>query len=97
MKKLIPLLFLVACADPNAELLAKYKNLELDYNAINLQFETLKRDYEQWSLVVNNQLSQCRSNLKYYVCKNKKRTDIEFRVLCGGHVIVSLPDSGVEE
>ena len=87
MKKLLPLLFLVACADPNAELLAKYKNLEIDYNALNLQFETLKRDHEQWSLVVNNQLSQCRSNLKYYVCKNKKRTDIEFRVLCGQDAI----------
>ena len=61
MKKLLPLILLVACADPNAELLAKYKNLEIDYNALNLQFETLKRDHEQWSLVVNKQLSRCRS------------------------------------
>lgn len=96
MKKLLPLFLLVACADPNAELLAKYKNLEIDYNALNTQFEYVKRDHEQWSLVANNQLSQCRSDLKIFVCKNKKRTDIEYRVLCGGPVIVSLPDSEEE-
>lgn len=96
MKKLLPLILLAACTDPNAELLAKYKNLEIDYNALDLQFKTLKRDHEHWSIVVNNQLSQCRSDLKYYVCKNKKRTDIEYRVLCGGSVIVSLPDREVE-
>ena len=97
MIKLIPLLFLVACADPNAELLAKYKNLEIDYNALNLQFETLKRDHEQWSLVVNNQLSQCRSDLKIFVYGKMSRKSVEYRVLCGGPVIVSLPDSEEEE
>ena len=91
MKKLFPLLFLVACADPNAELLAKYKNLEIDYNALNLQFETIKRDHEQWSIVANNQLSLCRADLKQFVCGKMNRKSVDYRVLCDGPIIVDLP------
>lgn len=87
MKKLSPLLFLIACADPNAELLAKYKNLEIDYNALSLQFETVKRDHEQWSIVANTQLRQCRSDLKIFVCDKISRKSVDYRVLCGQDVI----------
>lgn len=91
MKKLLPLILLAACADPNAELLAKYKNLEIDYNALNLQFETVKRDHEQWSLIANNQLSQCRSDLKQFVCGKMSRKSVDYRILCGG-TLYALPD-----
>ncbi len=95
MQKLLPLFLLVACADPNAELLAKYKNLEIDYNALNLQFETVKRDHEQWSIIVNAQLSQCRSDLKQFVCGKMSRKSVDYRVLCG-ETLYALPDSEEE-
>lgn len=95
MKKLLPLILLVACADPNAELLAKYKNLEIDYNALNTQFEYIKRDHEQWSLIANNQLEQCRSDLKIFVCGKMSRKSVDYRVLCG-ETLYTLPDSEEE-
>ena len=92
MKKLIQLLFLVACADPNAELLAKYKNLEIENQNLSSQLGYQK---EQFNRVVNEQsliISQCKEDLKYFVCKHKKdQKTLEYRVLCDGPIVVDLP------
>lgn len=92
MKKLIPLLFLVACADPNAELLAKYKNLEIENKDLLIQLDYQKA---QLNRVVNEQsliISQCKDDLKYFVCKHKKdQKTLEYRVLCDGPIVVDLP------
>lgn len=84
MKKLLPLLFLVACADPNAELLAKYKNLEIENQNLTAQLGYQK---EQFNRVVREQhviIGQCKQDLKYFVCKHKKdQNTLEYRVLCG--------------
>lgn len=92
MKNLLPLLFLVSCADPNAELLAKYKNLEIDYNTLNLQFETLKNDHEKWSIITNTQLSLCQADLKQFVCGKMSRKSVDYRVLCG-ETLYALPSN----
>ena len=91
MKKLLPLLFLVACADPNAELLAKYKNLEIDHKALELQLKTTQKDYEQWMYANRKQLESCQTDLKQFVCVKINRKTLEYRVLCDGPIIVDLP------
>lgn len=90
MKTLLPLLFLVACADPNAELLAKYKNLEIDYNTTKLMLESERRDNEQWLTVYRNQLNLCRADLKQFVCGKMNRKSVDYRVLCG-ETLYALP------
>ena len=69
MKKLLPLILLVACADPNAELLAKFKNLEIENSDLKNKLEYSIHDKQ---IAVNEfqlRWNSCMDDLKFYTCK----------------------------
>lgn len=90
MKNLLPLLFLVACADPNAELLAKYKNLEIENNYLNTKLESTRANFEKLNVLISNDLFTCRNDLKEFVCAKKNKDSLDWRVLCG-ETLYALP------
>lgn len=82
MKKLLPLILLAACSDPNAELLAKYKNLELENKGLTDQLENVRDFYKRMDLFKSASLEECRHDLKQFVCAKKNKDSLDWRVLC---------------
>lgn len=80
MKKLIPLIFLVACADPNAELLAKFKNIEIEKKQLEYKIASLEEIIKQDSLIIG----QLNRDMAWYVCKEDNLNKYQRKYLCGG-------------
>lgn len=93
MKKLLPLILLAACADPNAELLAKYKNLEIENQSLNGQLSSIKSYHRKMDMIEADRLAVCKRDLKEFVCNKKIKDSVEWRVLCEEHTLLALPES----
>lgn len=96
MKKLLPLILLVSCADPNAELLAKYKNLEIENNYLNTKLKSTRDNFEKLNVLISNDLYICRNDLKEFVCAKKNKDSLDWRVLCEEPTLLALPESEAE-
>ena len=79
MKKLLPLLFLVACADPNAELLAKYESLKIDRFNQEGKIARLEGIIKQDSFVIG----QLQRDMAWYACKEDNLNEYQRKYLCG--------------
>lgn len=79
MKKLIILIFLVSCADPNAELLAKYKNLEIELAKVTNEAGYWKSSNNACNFTVLS----LRKDLAWYTCKERNLNEYQRKYLCG--------------
>ncbi len=96
MKKLLSLILLAACADPNAELLAKNKNLEIENQSLNGQLSSIKSYHGQMDIIQADKLAVCKRDLKGFVCAKKNKDFVEWRVLCEKPTLLALQDSEKE-